>query len=170
MSAAVWELLDLAARWIHVIAGIMWVGNSLLFNWLDRSLEAGSTAQRGRSALGTIWLLHSGGFYYVEKTLLDGEPLPRPLHWFKWQAYTTWLSGAMLLIIVYYAGNRAIVADPSVMPMSHREAVLVAVGAIVLGWLVYESMQRFVAPRAPALATMVWLAGFTIIAIGLTRL
>src|SRR4051812_2295302 len=98
----------------------MWVGNSLLFNWLDRSLSgrpeggaSGAVAQTGGS-VGTIWLLHSGGFYFVEKTLLAGERLPKPLHWFKWQAYTTWLSGMALLLVVYYLGGRAILEDPSV--------------------------------------------------------
>ena len=106
------ELVDLVARWIHVIAGIMWVGNSLLFNWLDRNLVKGP---RGK---GTIWLLHSGGFYFVEKTLLEGEQLPKPLHWFKWQAYTTWLSGMVLLLVIYYLGGRAVLADPTVASLS----------------------------------------------------
>ena len=108
MSAALWELLDLVARWVHVVAGIMWVGNSLLFNWLDRSLRPADGRSITRAPLGAAWLLHSGGFYHVEKTLLAGEPLPRPLHWFKWQAYTTWLSGAALLIVVYYLSTGAL--------------------------------------------------------------
>lgn len=170
MTAALWELLDFIARWVHVIAGIMWIGNSLLFNWLDRSLRPGDTAERGKPALGTIWLLHSGGFYYVEKTLLAGEPVPRPLHWFKWQAYTTWLTGAALLLVVYYLGDRAILADPTVARLTHAGAVGVGVGAIVGGWALYESMQRFVAPRAPAIAQGLWLAGLTAIGISLTQL
>ncbi|HEX6574825.1 MAG TPA: urate hydroxylase PuuD, partial [Gemmatimonadaceae bacterium] len=87
------EIADLAARWVHVIAGIMWVGNSLLFNWLDRSLVRADPDGQTAKPVGKIWLLHSGGFYYVEKTLLEGERLPHGVHWFKWQAYTTWLSG-----------------------------------------------------------------------------
>src|SRR5215213_8658605 len=97
-------MLDLVARWTHVIAGIMWIGNSLLFNWLDRNLHSKPEHYQGT---GAIWLLHSGGFYYVEKTLLPGQRLPVPLHWFKWQAYTTWLSGVALLIAVYWVGGRA---------------------------------------------------------------
>ena len=170
MTATVWELLDFIARWVHVIAGIMWIGNSLLFNWLDRSLRPGHTAERGRPALGTIWLLHSGGFYYVEKTLLDGEPVPRPLHWFKWQAYTTWLTGALLLLVVYYVSDRAILADPSIAPLSHAAAVAVGAGAIIIGWALYESMQRLVAPRAPAAALAIWLSGLVAIGIALTLL
>jgi uncharacterized membrane protein len=170
MSATSWELLDFIARWLHVIAGIMWVGNSLLFNWLDRSLRPPNTAERGKEAIGTIWLLHSGGFYYVEKTLLRDERMPVPLHWFKWQAYTTWLSGMLLLLVVYYLGDRAVLADPAVRSLSHSAAVLVGFGSIAAGWILYETMQRWVAPRAPLVAAIVWIGGFTAIAVGLTQL
>ena len=165
-----WELLDLVARWIHVIAGIMWVGNSLLFNWLDRSLVAANAPGQTRKPIGTIWLLHSGGFYYVEKTLLEGEQLPAPIHWFKWQAYTTWISGALLLIIVYYAGGRAVLADPSVAALSHWQAIGVAVGALIAGRMIYESMQRSVAVRSPALAAAIWITALVAISIALTQL
>ena len=174
MSGGAIELVDLVARWIHVIAAIMWVGNSMLFNWLDRNLRPASPETSGtpgsKGTLGNIWLLHSGAFYFVEKTLLGGQPLPRPLHWFKWQAYTTWWSGVVLLIIVYYFGGRATLADVAVAPLSHRIAVLVALGAITGGWALYESMQRFVAPRAPRVALAIWITGLTAIAIALTHL
>jgi uncharacterized membrane protein len=158
MSATVGELLDLIARWIHVIAGIMWIGNSLLFNWLDRNLID-----------KRIWLLHSGGFYEVEKSLLEGRALPKPLHWFKWQAYTTWWSGMALLVIVYYLGGRATLGDPAVAALTHRQALAVGVGSIVAGWALYESMQRYVAPRVPALAAGVWVLGLVAIGVALTR-
>jgi len=168
------ELIDLVARWIHVIAAIMWAGNSMLFNWLDRNLQPASPETSGspgaKGTLGNIWLLHSGAFYFVEKTLLGGQPLPKPLHWFKWQAYTTWWSGFVLLVVVYYFGGRAALGDVTVAPLSHGEAVLVALGAVVGGWALYESMQRFVAPRAPAVALAIWIAGLTAISIGLTHL
>src|SRR5688572_9006544 len=111
------EGLDLAARWVHVIAGIMWVGNSLLFNWLDRNLKSKAEHYQGT---GAIWLLHSGGFYYVEKTLLPGQKLPVPLHWFKWQAYTTWISGLGLLVAVYWVGGRATMQHTS-LPTVHQD-------------------------------------------------
>jgi len=174
VSGAAIELVDLVARWIHVIAAIMWTGNSMLFNWLDRNLRPATPETSGspgsKGTLGNIWLLHSGAFYFVEKTLLGGQPLPRPLHWFKWQAYTTWWSGLALLIAVYYFGGRATLADVTVAPLSHRMAVLVALGAIVGGWALYELMQRFVAPRAPRVAVTIWITGLTVIAIALTRL
>ena len=170
MSATGIELVDLVARWTHVIAGIMWIGNSLLFNWLDRNLlPAGSHPQTPRP-IGTIWLLHSGGFYYVEKTLLEGAPVPAPLHWFKWQAYSTWWSGVVLLLAVYYLGGRAVLTDPGVAALSHSQGILVGAGAILLGWALYEAMQRFVAPRAPGLAAAVWVAGLGGLAIALTQL
>jgi uncharacterized membrane protein len=174
MSSGAIELVDLVARWIHVIAAIMWVGNSLLFNWLDRNLRPASPETLGspsaKGALGNIWLLHSGAFYFVEKTLLGGQPLPRPLHWFFVQAYTTWVSGLTLLVVVYYFGGRAALADPTVAPLSHRMAVLVAIAAIAVGWALYESMQRVVAPRAPRVALAIWITGLTAIAIALTQL
>lgn len=169
MNGNATELLDLVARWVHVIAGIMWVGNSLLFNWLDRSLQPPQGSTQTAKPTGTIWLLHSGGFYYVEKTFLEGERMPAPLHWFKWQAYTTWISGAALLVIVYYAGGRAVMADPSVANLTHFQASLIGIGAIVSGWALYELTQRVIAARAPGIAGALWLAGFVVIVIVLTR-
>ena len=169
MTGTAWELIDLVARWVHVIAGIMWVGNSLLFNWLDRSLNAPSGATQTQKPVGNIWLLHSGGFYYVEKTLLEGQQMPKPMHWFKWQAYTTWLSGLMLLVVVYWAGGRAVMADPSVSSMSEHSAMLVGIGAILSGWALYELSNRFVAPSAPMVSAVIWLGGLVAIAIGLTQ-
>ena len=160
------EIFDLAARWVHVIAGIMWVGNSLLFNWLDRSLEPAQSPSQSTKPVGRIWLLHSGGFYYVEKTLLEGDRLPRVVHWFKWQAYTTWLSGVALLIVVYYLGGRAVMSDGSI---SHRYATLIGVGAILGGWALYELTQRFIAPKSSAAAAVIWFGAFIALSIWLTQ-
>lgn len=170
MSGMAWELVDLLARWVHVIAGIMWIGNSLLFNWLDRSLQTPASATQTKKPVGNIWLLHSGGFYYVEKTLLEGQEMPRPMHWFKWQAYTTWLSGLLLLIVVYWAGGRAVMADANVSSLSEHAATLVGIAAVFGGWALYESMNRFVAPRLPTVAAVVWIGGLIAIAIALTQL
>lgn len=146
----------------------MWVGNSLLFNWLDRNLQPSKDAAPG--SLGEIWLLHSGAFYYVDKTLLGGRPLPRPLHWFVVQAMTTWWSGVVLLIAVYWAGGRAAMADPGVALLSHNRAVIVGIAAIIGGRILYEGMERLVAPRSPRVATLAWSAGLGAIMIALTQL
>ncbi len=135
MSPAVRELLDLLFRWIHVVAAILWIGNSMLWNWIDRNLERPRSG--GEGVHGEIWLLHSGAFYRMEKDL-RGWDRERTLHWFKWQAYTTWLSGAALLVVVYYAGGGALLVDPAVTRLSPGTAVAVAAGTIVAGWLAYD--------------------------------
>jgi uncharacterized membrane protein len=168
MIPRVIELLDLAFRWVHVIAGIMWIGNSLLFNWLDRNLRAPSRA--GEGLYGDIWLLHSGGFYFVEKTSLAGQAMPRPLHWFKWQAYTTWLTGAALLLVVYYVGARALLVDPARMALSPAMAVAIAAGSIVVAWLVYDLLWRLVAPRSATAAGVLSVAALVAMVIALTQL
>ena len=170
MNGTPWEIADLVGRWVHVIAGIMWVGNSLLFNWLDRSLQPASGTTQTQKPVGNVWLLHSGGFYYVEKTLLEGQRMPTPMHWFKWQAYTTWLSGLLLLIVVYWAGGRAVMADAGVSSLSEHSATLVGIAAVFGGWALYELMNRFVAPRAPKFSAIAWIGGLIAIAIALTQL
>jgi uncharacterized membrane protein len=133
------ELLDLIVRWVHVVAGIMWIGNSLLFNWLDRNLR--EAAQPRATSRGEIWLLHSGGFYQAEKLISPGATLPRPLHWFKWQAYTTWLSGAALLVVVYFMSSAALLFDSSA-GLTPNTARLLCVGVLAMGWVIYELLWR----------------------------
>ncbi|HEU4993869.1 MAG TPA: urate hydroxylase PuuD [Gemmatimonadaceae bacterium] len=158
MSGALLELLDLIARWVHVIAGIMWIGNSMLFNWLDRNLRPRSEPD----SYGDIWLIHSGGFYLVEKNKGERVPggvrLPNPLHWFKWQAYTTWLTGAALLIIVYYLGGRALLVDPGRAAVSAPTGVAIAVGTILGAFLLYEIVWRTIGRVKPIVAGGVSLA------------
>ena len=168
MSSHLVELLDLAFRWLHVIAGIMWIGNSMLFNWLDRNLRPPSRTVT--EVYGDIWLLHSGAFYFVEKTSLAGQPMPRPMHWFKWQAYTTWLSGVALLIVVYYVGGRALLTDPVRASLTPTIALAVALGSLVGGWLVYDLLWRFIAPRSATLAGALSIASLIGIVVALTSL
>jgi uncharacterized membrane protein len=133
------ELFDLLTRWVHLIAGIMWIGNSMLFNWLDRNLVK-VTNREGHE--GEIWLLHSGGFYQVEKKQLAPGEMPAVLHWFKWQNGVTWLSGVLLLVIVYYLGGGALLVDPSVSDISPLAATGVGVGSIVGSWVAYDLLWR----------------------------
>ena len=140
------ELLDVVVRWVHVIAGILWIGNSMLWNWIDRNLEKPA---EGSPAIGRIWLLHSGAFYHMEKTLvLPGGRLPEPLHWFKWQAYTTWLSGALLLAVVYYStGGALLLAGDAA--ISGGTAILIGAGLILLAWPLYDLIWRLPVLRHP---------------------
>lgn len=163
MAPYVRELLELLARWIHLIAGIMWVGNSLLFNWLDRNLVQPEKPRDKEAAdagllLGEIWLLHSGGFYEVEKKFLAPKQLPATLHWFKWQSYTTWLSGIALLILVYYLGGGGFLVDPAVANLSHGQGVAVGVAIVAGGLLIYDALWRLLGPHEPEAATLLSLA------------
>ena len=133
------EWLNLIARWVHVFAGIMWVGTTYYFTWLDARLSEEEKAMRASAAPAQLWMVHSGGFYVVEKRKVPDE-LSRKLHWFRWEAATTWLSGLALLIIVFYLGGGALV-DRDVSDISLGAAVGVGVGALIFGWLIYDLLM-----------------------------
>jgi uncharacterized membrane protein len=168
LEATARELLDLFVRWIHVIAGIMWIGNSLLFNWLDRNLRPVEPPKEG--VQGKIWLLHSGAFYEVEKKLLPpGMPYPAKVHWFIFQNLTTWVSGISLLIIVYYMGGAAYLTDPSVANISTAAAIGVGMSVLVGGWLVYDLLWRSPLGKNTPLAFAISFALLIAVSYGLTR-
>jgi uncharacterized membrane protein len=150
MPPAVADLLHLLVRWVHLIAGIMWIGNSMLFNWLDRNLEPPS-ADKPRS-LGTMWMVHSGGFYSVEKTHLAPGQLPATLHWFKWQNGITWISGIALLILVYYMGGGAVMSGAGSSGLSEGSVVVIGASSIALGWFAYDAVWRSPIGKSPRLA------------------
>ena len=169
MSGQLRELSDLVIRWVHLIAGIMWIGNSLLFNWLDRNLEKPKDST-DPDYQGKIWLLHSGAFYDVDKKLLHPHEMPAKLHWFKWQNFTTWASGILLLFVVYYSGGGALLVDPSVRALGVPAAMGIGVGSIVLSWFFYDLVWRSPLGKRDAIASalcFVWVAG---LAYGLTHL
>ncbi|MBD0320572.1 MAG: urate hydroxylase PuuD, partial [Gemmatimonadetes bacterium] len=165
MSPAVREILDLVFRWIHLIAGIMWIGNSLLWNWIDRNLV--STGKEGIQ--GEIWLLHSGAFFRMEKDL-TGWDRARTLHWFKWQAYTTWLTGAALLVVVYYASGGALLIDPAVRDLTPTQAVVIAAGSIVGAWLAYDLVLGRLLSRMGRMGAVAGFALVLAVAFPLTHL
>jgi uncharacterized membrane protein len=133
------EWLSLIARWIHVFAGIMWVGTTYYFTWLDARLTEEEKAVRAAGGTPQLWMVHSGGFYVVEKRKVPDE-LSRKLHWFRWEAGTTWLSGMALLIIVYYLGGGALI-DRDVSDISLGAAVGVGVASLIFGWLIYDLLM-----------------------------
>jgi uncharacterized membrane protein len=137
MDATLAEWLNIMGRWIHVIAGIMWVGNSMLFNWLDRSLIPPD--DKDSRQIGKTWLLHGGGFYFVEKYTSDQTP--PVLHWFKWQAYTTWVTGFILLVAVYYADGGAFLL-PSGSDWAEGHALWLGLGMVFGGFAVYDLAWR----------------------------
>ena len=148
MSEHVRTLCDLVIRWVHLIAGIMWIGNSMLFNWLDRNLENPEPP----NYQGNIWLLHSGAFYDVRKKLLRPNEMPKTLHWFKYQNLTTWVSGILLLFVVYYGSGAALLVDPSVKALAPGIAIAISLSFIVVSWYVYDTIWRSPLGKQPIVA------------------
>ena len=146
-------LLDwcgLLVRWLHVIAGIAWIGSSFYFVWLDDSLEPlGEREPPDPRVAGELWAVHGGGFYRSRKYKVAPEVLPPTLHWFYWEAYTTWLSGFALLCLLYFLRAEAYLVDPSVMALSKSAAIGIAMAVIVGSWLVYDGLCRSPLGRQP---------------------
>jgi len=133
------EWLNLILRWTHVFAGIMWVGTTYYFTWLDARLTEEEKAVANTGNAAQVWMVHSGGFYVVERRKVP-DLVSRTLHWFKWEAGTTWLSGFALLIVVYYLGGGALI-DRDVRDISLAAAVGVGIAVIAVGWLVYDLLM-----------------------------
>jgi uncharacterized membrane protein len=139
MDPSVQEWLNLAVRWAHVIAAIMWIGDSFLFMWLDSQLRTPTQPREG-DVVGELWMAHSGGFYEVIKRK-SLTALPAELHWFKWESYTTWITGFLLLIIVYWAGGRAMLLDAN-SPMAQSTAVAISFGILAASVAIYHALCR----------------------------
>ena len=158
--------LELTVRWIHVIAGVAWIGTSFYFNWLNDRLTTPTDAPEG--VTGELWSVHGGGFYRVMKFGVAPARMPEELHWFKWEAYLTALSGLALLVLVYYLGADVYMVVPG--GLSPGAAVGVGVATLVGGWLVYDALCRSpLGRRTPALAAVGFLLA-TLIAWGLVQL
>jgi uncharacterized membrane protein len=144
------DWLDLLTRWLHVIAGIVWIGSSFYFIALDNHLRPPRDAEEGVG--GESWEIHGGGFYRIHKYTVAPDELPEPLHWFKWEAYTTWLSGFALLVVLYYLHADTYLIDKSVADLSPLGAVLISVALLAAAWLVYDSLCRVLGERPLVLA------------------
>jgi len=136
MDSYVIEWLNLVVRWIHVITGIAWIGASFFFNWLDSQITPPENPET--QVEGELWMVHSGGFYQLEKTMISPSKMPRVLHWFKWEAYSTWISGIFLLGIVYYTGSGVYLIDSQIADLSYGMAVCISLGTILAAWLGYD--------------------------------
>jgi len=141
--AYVADWLNLVLRWAHMIVGIAWVGASFYFIWLDNHLHKPlDPADAAKGIGGEVWAVHGGGFYTAKKFTLAPAALPPELHWFKWEAYTTLITGFFLLCLVYYYGAEIALIDPSVMVLDKPEAIALGLGSMVIGWLVYDGLCR----------------------------
>ena len=143
MEAYFVDWLNLLARWLHFITGVAWIGSSFYFVWLDNHLEApASPADDEKGVGGELWSVHGGGFYHAQKYRVAPQVIPDTLHWFKWEAYSTWLSGMFLLVIVYWYGAQVYLIDPAVAELSPLLAVGLAASFIVGGWIIYDLMCK----------------------------
>jgi uncharacterized membrane protein len=143
MEAYIADWLNLLVRWLHVIAGVAWIGASFYFIWLDDHLEPPrDPADKDKGVGGEVWSVHGGGFYHAQKYKGAPQVLPERLHWFKWEAYTTWLSGMFLTALLYWYGADVYLIDRSVADFSAPVAVGIAIAFIVGGWLVYDLLCK----------------------------
>ena len=143
MEAYIVDWLNLLGRWVHFVTGIAWIGSSFYFIWLDNRLETPKeSAADDKGVGGELWSVHGGGFYHAQKYRVAPRILPGTLHWFKWEAYTTWISGMFLLVLVYWYGAEVYLIDPSVAGLSAPLAVGIAALFLVGGWLVYDVLCR----------------------------
>ena len=138
MEAYLLDWLTLIARWAHIVVGIAWIGASFYFIWLDNHLEEANDP----AFAGELYAIHGGGFYRAQKYRLAPGELPKTLHWFKWEAYWTWLTGFALLVLVYYLNPALYLIDPQVTPLSPGAAVGIGLASLVLGLAIYEGLCR----------------------------
>jgi uncharacterized membrane protein len=168
MSAYLIEWLSLLGRWVHLITGIAWIGASFYFIWLDNHLLPPTDEALQRKGVGgELWAVHGGGFYNSQKYKVAPEQLPKSLHWFYWEAYSTFLSGLFLLTLLYYAQAPIYLIDPRIAALSQPAAIAIGVGTIIGGWLIYDALCRSPLARRGALLGAVLAALFSAAAFGL---
>ena len=146
------EWLNLAIRWLHVTAGIAWIGSSFYFVWLDNHLKKPGMGD----ASGELWSVHGGGFYHNQKYQVAPATMPDELHWFKWEAYFTWISGFSLLVLVYYVGAESFLLDPDKADLGAGWGIAIGLGALGLGWLIYDGLCRSPVGRSNLALGVFW--------------
>ena len=162
------EWIGLIVRWFHIMVGIAWIGTSFYFIWLDQSLKKGPASPD--EVQGESWSVHGGGFYHVQKYLVAPDQLPAQLHWFKYEAYFTWISGLILLAVLYYWSAESFLMDPSRASMSISTAISISLGSLVGGWVSYDLLCR---SKLGSNTTALSLAVFTLVVVigwGLTQI
>jgi len=143
MEAYASDWVQLLLRWIHLITGIAWIGASFYFVWLDNHLLAPKAKRDADEGIGgELWAVHGGGFYVVRKFKVAPQSIPEPLHWFKWEAYSTWLSGFALFVVMYYAHAGIYMIDRSVADLSSLQAIGISIALIIAGWIVYDQLCK----------------------------
>lgn len=143
MEAYIFDWLNLLGRWVHLIVGIAWIGASFYFIWLDNHLLAPAEQESKEAGVsGELWAVHGGGFYHSQKYRVAPPALPGTLHWFYWEAYSTWLSGIFLLCLLYYFRAEQYLIDPQIAGLSKPTAILLGAGSLIASWLIYDGLCR----------------------------
>ena len=143
----IWDWVEFALRWLHVITAIAWIGSSFYFIALDLGLRKSPDLPAG--AHGEEWQVHGGGFYHVRKYLVAPSDMPAHLTWFKWESYATWLSGAALLMVVYWAGAELYLIDLTKFELSVYQAIVISAGSLAVGWVIYDALCKSRLGNAP---------------------
>ncbi len=164
----VYEWLNLLIRWIHMIVGVAWIGASFYFNWLENNLDRNPPQESGIA--GNLWAVHGGGFYHLKKFSVGPGSMPGKLHWFKWEAYTTWLSGISLLAAVYYFDAKVYLLDPAVSGLLPWQGIVLGIAALIVAWFVYDALCRSPLKTKPLLLGAVIFLWFVFLAWILTQL
>ena len=171
MEAYFADWLQLILRWVHLITGIAWIGASFYFVWLDNSLESPrDPADADKGIGGELWAVHGGGFYVVRKFRVAPETLPATLHWFKWEAYWTWLSGFALLVVMYYLNARVYLIDKAIADLTPLQATGISFALIVVGWLFYDQLCKRLGLDREAWIAAAMIAFVALVAWGLSQL
>ena len=147
--------LGIVFRFVHVLAAIMWIGNSLLFTWMELCLVAPDRKTGDPDLLGTLDMLHGGGVFHLQKRVLHPDAIPERLHWFKWQSYTTWLTGFGLLCALFYTGNNSALLDPAKTDWPAAAGVALSLAGLVGGWLIYDRLWRSPLKNHPSIGMAV---------------
>ena len=165
------DVLDICLRMLHVVSAIAWIGASFYFVRLDLSLRPPKDERDVEAGVaGEFWGVHGGGLYHSQKYRLAPAEMPEPLHWFKWEAYTTWISGFALMVLLYYIDPELRLVDPQVADLDAWQAVLLSIGGIVVAWLVYDVLCRTVGQRSQAALAIVGVALVAVAAWGAGQL
>ena len=138
--AIVWDWIAFSVRWLHVITAMAWIGASFFFIALDLGLKKAPNMPNGVS--GEEWQVHGGGFYHIQKYLVAPQNMPEHLIWHKWQSYITWVSGAALLMVVYWVGGELFLLDPTKADLTLFQGILISGGSLTIGWIAYDFMCK----------------------------
>jgi len=152
--AVIWEWLEFAIRWLHVITAMAWIGASFYFIALDLGLNRDISGP----ADGEEWQVHGGGFYYIQKYLVAPKEMPKHLTWFIWESYMTWLSGAALLMVVYWAGAELYLIDPAKANLTQIQGILISAASLTIGWLVYDWLCKHGLKENPTMLMLILFA------------